>query len=246
MEFLQLCLAPATLPFTVLMVAVFGYWAMCIVGFVSTDLFDVDLDLIDTDFDLDADADFDLDLDADVDADLDLDGDVDADVDGAGLPMWMAVLHFFNVGEVPVMILLSVLVFTSWSISLILNAYWNPGLKVGLGILYLIPNFLTSPFITKLLTTPFASAFKRAKAGVAKPTKIVGRTVTVTTGKVTNKFGQAELNDDQVVPVTLNVRARDGEQLGKGDEALVIERDDSNDTYLVVPFNLGIESGVQK
>ena len=110
----------------------------------------------------------------------------------------------------------------------------------------MIPNLLASPLITKLLTTPFAAVFKRAKSGIAKPTKIVGRTVFVTTGEVTASFGQAELRDNQVVPITLNVRARDGEQLGKGDEALVVDRNDDNDTYLVVPFNLGTAQGVQK
>ena len=241
MEFLQLCLAPATLPFTVLLVCVFGYWLLCVVGFVSMDLLDVDLDLdLDTDFDLDADVDFDLDVDADIDPDL----DIEADVDGLGVPAWMSVLHFFNVGEVPMMILLSVLIFTMWSISLLLNAQWNPTLRLGLGFLLMIPNLITSPLITKLLTTPFASVFKRAKSGIAKATKIVGRTVIVTTGEVTTSFGQAELRDDHVVPVTLNVRARAGEQLGKGDEALVIQRDEAKDTYLVVPFDLGSRTGV--
>ena len=243
MEFLQLCLAPVVLPFTVMMIGIFGYWALCIAGFVSTDLFDVDWDL---DVDIDADVELDFDMDADLDVDVDGDFDVDGDVDGAGLPSWLSVLQFFNVGEVPVMILLSVLVFTAWSLSLILNTQWNPTLKTGVGLLLAIPNFLASPLITKLLTAPFASVFRRAKSGIAKPTKIVGRTVTVTTGKVTTTFGQAELNDNQVVPVTLNVRTREGENLGRGDEALVIERDDSNDTYLVVPFDLGIQTGVNK
>jgi len=239
MEFLQLCLAPATLPFTVLLVCVFGYWLLCVVGFVSMDLLDVDLDLdLDTVIDLDADVDFDL--DADIDPDL----DIEADVDGLGLPAWMSVLHFFNVGEAPLTILLSVLIFTLWSISLMLNAQWNPTLKMGLGFLLMIPNLIASPLITKLLTTPFASVFKRAKSGIAKPTRIVGRTVIVTTGEVTTSFGQAELQDNHVVPVTLNVRSRDGERLGKGDEALVIERDEAKDTYLVVPFNLGTRTGV--
>lgn len=239
MEFLQLCLAPVTLPFTILLVCVFGYWTLNVVGFVSMDLFDVDLDL-DLETDLDVDVDLDVDMDVDVDPDVDMDGDI-------GLPPWLAVLHYFNVGEVPVMILLSVLIFTMWTISLVLNNYWNPTLSTGLGLLLMVPNFLASPMITKVLTTPFASVFKHAKSGIAKATKIVGRTVIVTTGEVTTSFGQAELNSDNVVvPITLNVRARDGERLGKGDEALVVEHDDSNDTYLVVPFDLGIETGVQK
>ena len=245
MDFLQLCLAPVVLPFTVFLIGVFGYWVLCIAGFVSTDLFDVDVDL---DLDIDADVELDFDLDADVEMDLDVGSEVEleGDVDGLGMPSWLQILHFFNVGEVPVMILLSVLVFTGWSLALLLNAQWNPTLRAGVGLLLTIPNLLASPLITKLLTTPFASVFRQAKSGIAKPTKIVGRTVTVTTGQVTTSFGQAELNENHVVPITLNVRTREGEKLGKGDEALVIERDDANDTYVVVPFHLGLETGVHK
>jgi hypothetical protein len=240
MEFIRLCFAPATAPFTLLLGLVVLYWCMCILGAVGMDTLDFDLD-VDGDVDLDLDFDVDADVDLDVDAGLDVDADADVEVDG--LPTWVWVLKFFNLGEVPLTILLSMLIFCLWAMSLTLNAKWNVSQELGMSLLLLIPNVLTSLLTTKILTAPFRPIFKRAKEGIAAPLRIVGKRVFVTTGEVTDSFGQAELcqaEESSDGPITLNIRSRDGLRLTKGDEALVVDHDADSDTFFVVPFDLGV------
>ncbi|MEM7312397.1 MAG: hypothetical protein AAF497_04520, partial [Planctomycetota bacterium] len=223
MEFIRLCFAPATVPFTIMLGLVVLYWFMVILGAVGMDTLDVDMDMdadVDLDLDFDVDADVDVDFDVDADVDLDVDADVDADFDGdvdgdlevAGtMPTWVWLLKFFNLGEVPLTILLSVMVFCLWSLSLILNAEWNVSQDVGMSLLLLIPNVFGSLLTTKILTAPFRPIFRRAKEGIARPVRIVGKRVFVTTGEVTESFGQAELcqhDDSKDGPITLNIRSR--------------------------------------
>ena len=230
MEFLQHCFAPATMPFSVLMGFVLAYWALCILGGIGMDSLDIDLDA--------ADLDVDFDVDVDVDVDIDADLDVDGVGSGGGTSIFVAMLKMMNVGEVPLMVVVSVLITSMWACSLVLNSSFNPASKFGLTMLLLIPNWIISLFATKLLTAPFRAVFKRANRGIAKPTKIIGRTCRITTQKVTTSFGQAELchEEEDATQITLNVRSRSGEQLGKGDEVLVVEHDDESNTYFVVPL----------
>ncbi|MGY8686980.1 MAG: hypothetical protein ACKVHP_04490 [Verrucomicrobiales bacterium] len=82
--------------------------------------------------------------------DLDLDTDADADAHTLGFGLF----RFFNVGEVPLMILLSVLITLVWAGALVSNFYLNPGHSHALAFGYFLANGLVSLFLTKLLTTP--------------------------------------------------------------------------------------------
>jgi len=256
LDFIRLCFAPVNIVFTMLMGCVIAYWTMFTIGFVGLDMLD------DVDLDLDADVDVDLDLDVDmaleVDADLDLDADVDADLDtdvdgdlgadgevssGSRAGWFISLLKFFNVGDVPLMVLFSAFIASMWSMSILTSHYFNPTLSVVTALLWLVPDFLMSSLLTKVLTIPAAAVFRRANAGVEKRTKIVGRTCLVTTRQVTENGGQAEIRMDDAAPITLNVRRRSGCQRGpltKGDEALILEQVEDKGTYIVVPFNLEV------
>ncbi len=90
-EFLELCFTSVNLPFTILLILVFIYWVFFIVGAVGLDSLDLDFDA----FDLDAD------VDVDVDAHLDAHGGGHA---GHSSGMFVSMLRFFNVGDIPLMI----------------------------------------------------------------------------------------------------------------------------------------------
>ena len=230
LEFVQLCFQPVNLPFSVGLIGIFVYWTLFIIGAVGLEALDLDVDL-DTDIDVDADVDIGADLDADVDADV-------GDMPGNGPAFWISFLRFFNVGDVPMMILLSSFAFTAWAFSLLSNYYFNPGGAAWLSLVFLIPNIVLSMLITKIVTTPVKHLFKHATAGGEAPMKIVGKTCIVTTGEVTPAFGQAQIQLDDGPPVTLNVRCSEDVSLVKGQEAVVIDHDEEKNTYQVIPFNL--------
>ncbi len=83
-ELMQLAFYPINMVFTMLLISIVVYWLTVILGVLDTDLFDMDL--------------------PDMDADADMDADVDANLD-TGVA-W-GVLHWFYVGEVPIMMLLT-------------------------------------------------------------------------------------------------------------------------------------------
>jgi hypothetical protein len=244
-EFLKICFITANVPFTVMLGAVFIYWIMFIIGAVGLDTFDLDMDM-----DLDADVDVDLDLDMNVDASADVDMDAEMDVDGelagtgggtAGGSLWVSVLRFFNVGDVPLMVLVSVLVFSSWAMGVLGNYYLNPRLTTGRSALLLAPVLFLSLLVTKVVTMPIRKLFSHANAGVEAPTQMVGKTCIVTTSEVTSTFGQARLVREGP-PITLNVRCAESHSLSKGDEAVITEHLEKTNTYMVIPFNWEVKS----
>ncbi|MCA9216661.1 MAG: DUF1449 family protein [Planctomycetales bacterium] len=239
-EFLRVCFIAVNVPFTVMLGAVFIYWIMFIVGAVGLDSFDIDMDMdLDTDLDLDLDVDVDADLDLDVDADIDVDANADVSAGGGtgGGSIWISLLRFFNVGDVPLMILVSTLTFSCWSLGIMSNHYFNPELSTTRSLLLLTPILVLGLLATKVLTAPVRTLFKHVNAGTELPIQMVGKTCIVTTGEVTPTFGQAKLVRDGP-PVTINVRCGADCTLKKGDEAVIAEHNKDKNTYTVVPFNL--------
>lgn len=241
MEFLTLCFSLPVLPFTVLLILVFLYWTLVIVGALAPDSLHIDMD-----GDLDADVGGDFgDLDAghvDVDAGHADIGHADAGhadaghMDGGGSLM-IGALRFINVGEVPLMVVASFFIFTLWACTLISNQYLSPTLGPFASIVMLVPNLIASAIVAKVVTTPFKMMFKHINAGIAAPAKIVGKTCIVKTPEANETSGQAEMKTDSS-PLLLNVRTKPGETLAKGDEALVVAHDPQRDTYTVVKFDL--------
>ena len=238
-EFIEICLQPVNLPFSILLMVVMMYWVLFVLGTVGLDMLD---------FDVDADVEVDLDVDLDVDADLALEsGDADLDVDaGSGevahFHPVLSMLRFVNIGEVPTMIVASVLILCMWSINLLANYYLNQPFSTMLALGMLVPVFVGAAVSTKLLTLPLRAVFRRANDGIAKPTQFVGKRCTVVSQEVTTKYGQAELLQDETnaTPITINVRSKPEQTLTKGAEALIVDHDEEKDTFLIVPFHMGV------
>jgi hypothetical protein len=240
-EFIQLCFSPINLLFTLMLICVMGYWAMFFIGAVGFDVlddleFDVDGDI---DVDLDVDADVDLNVDAEVDAELD--GDLDGGVAGGRSGMFISLMRFLNVGDVPLMVLVTALVGSLWAVSILSSHYLNAHQSLLIALALFIPNCALSLFVAKVVTLPARYVFRNSSSGIAKPTRIVGARCIVTTSTVTEKFGQAEIEQEDAAPITLNVRCRSGNKpLKKGDEALILELVEDRGTYIVVPFDLEV------
>lgn len=233
LEFVQLCFAPTNVLFTVMLICVMGYWAMFFIGAVGFDVLD--------DLGLDVDGDADLDLDVDADVDVDLDADIDGHAVSGRSGMFISLMRFLNVGDVPLMVLITALVGSLWAVAILSSHYLNSSGSLLIAAGLFVPNVVLSFFVAKFVTLPARYLFKNSSSGVAKPARIVGSRCIVTTSSVTESFGQAEIAQEDAAPITLNVRCRSGEkQLKKGDEALILELVEEKGTYIVVPFDLEV------
>lgn len=143
-------------------------------------------------------------LDMDVlDIDLDLDADINASVTDLGL----LGLKWLNLGEVPFMVWFSLVVLTSWLVTMIFDrGMENPTLQdhaiaiarsLGIGI-----------FTAKILTNPL-----RGKLRFKEPhtvSDMLGRTCSVVSSEVTTQFGIAVCQVEDGAPLRLNVRTLEG------------------------------------
>lgn len=184
LEFFSAAFQPMNLVLTILMILVVIYWITVILGVLDFDFLDFDLDA----------GDADLDMSIDVDVDIDIDADIDADVDGGG-PGGKGLLGFiswFNVGKIPFMIVMTVVVFSMWMGSILTNHYvGNTSLLISL-LLY-IPLFFLSLIVTKVVTTPLVPLFDKLNFNGEKQIDLEGKTGILMLGVNGKSIGQAKL-----------------------------------------------------
>lgn len=193
-------------PLTLALGIVFGFWIFTIVGVVDSDSLEPDLDL-----------------------DAEADADVEAEGGSSGI---LNALKFFNLGEIPLTVLLSVLSFCLWFLSVMSNYHWNPGGSWLVAGGFFLANAIVSLFLTKILTAPLKPMMRSLKAG-SKHQPVVGRICVIKTSEVSDTFGQAEAEDEHG-PILINVRCSDtNATFQKGDQALVVDHHPDSQTYLV-------------
>jgi hypothetical protein len=217
-DFLYEVLRPVNLPFTALMGVVTCYWLLVLLGA------------------LDFDSEPSLDLHS---HDVHVHGAVGAhDVDHAtphvdahDIGAVKSLLQFLNFGNVPSMIVVSILVLSMWTISMFSNRLYNPGsILIALGLL--VPNLIITALITKVATTPLKHLFTALNKDYDEHKPVVGRTCMILTSEVTDKFGQAQI-DTQGSPLVINVRTYGDATFAKGESALIIKEDKENNLFTV-------------
>ncbi len=214
-----------TLPLTILVALLAVYWLLAIVGVIGSDALDFDVDPGGPDLDLDVDA------DVDVDADLDADHSIDAHHGSGGVGL--AVLRFLNFGQVPGMVVISILVFTMWLASMIGNFLFNAAGAALVAVGIFLAALLVGALLTKALTLPLVPVFRSLNQEGDTHESIVGRECRVRSGRVTADGGQAEV-EREGASFLINVRVAPGrEPLAKGDLALVVDHDEANQFFLI-------------
>ncbi len=208
-EFLRELVTIANLPITILMILVVLYWLMVILGVLGMDAIDLDLGM-------------------DADVDLDLDPGLDADAGG----IFGEALAFMHLGEVPVMIVGSMVVFFMWLLTVASNLVLNAEHSVWVSVAFVVPNVIISFLVSKAIIWPFLHIFKNDESLVQTRENMIGETGVVKTSQVTEKFGQVEIQIDGPA-IVINARTRAGEQLAKGDCAKIIAYNSANDTFTV-------------
>jgi hypothetical protein len=222
LELFYQSIALVNLPYTILLGLVLLYWILYIVGAVGSDVLDF------AGLDLDADA------DVDVGPGLDADGDIDA-AHGSGGALG-SVLHFFHVGEVPVMLIFSILVLSTWAISVLANyALGNSSGPVAM--LLFFPILLGGLVVTKTVITPFAPLLRKVFDQSGDKVELIGKRCTVCSSEATSSYGQCEVKT-KGAPLLLNVQTREGERLARGEEAVIFDYDKANNVYLIAKLDI--------
>lgn len=206
---------------TSLLLVVIVYWLTVIVGAL-------DVDFLNVDWDGDGNVNFDVDADAGADA---------ATGEPAG---WLrGLLSFFYVGEIPVMVLISLMLLTIWVVSMIGNYHLNPGRSLLIAPLVYLIAIAAGLLTVKVVGWPFSRLFAMLnREGQEQGKPIVGRLCVVQSSQVSaERLGQATVQSSGA-PLLLNVKCLGHTVLKKGDEAIITSRDTEKDIYFVEPIDL--------
>jgi len=201
-EFLSEVFQPVNLPATILFMLVMLYWVMVIFGTVGLEMFDFDID-------------------------LDPDG---VDIGGGG-GFLHGLLQFFHLGEVPVTIFGSIFAVLYWAGTILGNHYFNSEWSIAIGGLVFVSCFVASLLATKLIIMPVAPMFRRSSEVDEDYKRLVGQLAVVSTGEVTDAFGEVAIQQDGP-PLVLNARCH-GARLPKGEVVELVSYDQHNNIWLV-------------
>ncbi|HEX8349848.1 MAG TPA: hypothetical protein VF598_07790, partial [Hymenobacter sp.] len=176
-----------------------------------------------------------LDLHTHHDMQVPHDAHVSAASSGVEVAWLNHVLAFFNLGRVPLMVFVSFVALPLWVGSILLN-YFLGNTALLPGLLLLVPLFVGSLLLAKLLTTPFVHLFAALEKNHDSGAQPLGKVCTVLLPTNGERLGQARVHLLNGAPLVLNVRAASATfQLGKGDSALVIDYDAERRCYLIEP-----------
>ena len=226
-ELIHFAFLPVNTGFTILLIVMTFYWLMVIIGLLDINLFDIDLDSG-------------LEADSDLDIDLDVDGEADINGEIASGGIMRSVLHFFYVGEVPVMVLFSIFILTIWVCVIMGNYYFNNNASLLIALPVYFVSLIASLFVAKLFAMPLRRLYMVYNKDYNAAKEVVGGLCYVITTEVSaNKMGQAEVKT-KGAPIILNVIAQGDNILKKGDEAVVLERDKTRGIYYIAPANLEV------
>lgn len=205
MEIFQTMVVPEVLPFTVLAGLAMLYWLVASLGFLELDM----------DF-----GDFDL--------DLDLDGD------SSGSGGLGAISGFLFGRDVPIMIPLTLFFLCAWVLAILGSLYLGTGESLTRSLLLLVPIVILSLVVARIVSMPFAHLFRKLmKHEEDKPMVVLGKICRVSSSVlVDGKTGQAEIEIGGA-PLRLNVRKREGDDMVRGDEAIVVEQDEDLRIYFI-------------
>jgi hypothetical protein len=218
--FLALVTTFPVVVFTVLLGASLVYWIFVVVGAVSLDSHHHPGEHGGIDLDGDGIPDH-----------LEVDGHHH---EGGGLAGMMAAL---KLRSAPATVVLSILVLFSWILSIVglqlLSSVVPVALMGAVKLLLLIVAPLLALFPTSVAVRPLAKIFAPPRAVASKD--LVGKLCTIRTGTVTEKFGEATL-DDGGAGLVVRVRVESGEKLGRGQQAVIVGYDGERHEYTVAPM----------
>ncbi|MBU2710555.1 hypothetical protein [Zooshikella harenae] len=206
--FLNIITSFPTIVYSVLLAFVLAYWLLSLIGLLDIDILDLDLD-------------------------------IDGDVEFTGLTGSISgLLISCGLTGVPLTIVVSLLVIFSWIFTYftdffllqLLEPNWIRSL---LGLASIIASFLISVPITARLIQPLKPLFQTHDSRLGS---IVGTTCIVTSSKVNEHFGRAEIKKDHDA-IIIYIRSNEPNTIRKGDNVLIIDCDAEKNIYKVASID---------
>ena len=159
------------------------------------------------------------------------------DADESGQGALAAIMSALHLRSAPATVIFSLIITFAWLVSVVTMqvvtrmapALTGPLLSLGVPL----GSFVLALPLTSIAARPLAKVFAPKHAPVKSD--FIGRTCTVRTGSVSAKFGEATLQDGGA-GLVLRIRIEDGKQLGRGEQALIVDYDAERETYLVEPM----------
>lgn len=181
----------------------------------------------------DAFGDLDLDIETDTDLDLDL-GDTDLDTDASSTGFLRSAMEFLGISGMPLLLAINLLSIFAWAISMIAMTIigdldGSSGLLIGsvVGVGALVGAGQLTGRIGGRLEPVFipTRALRRGD--------LIGSICTVTTLKVNENFGQAEVRTAEGDSLVVQIRCEDGNELTAGSRTVIFDVDQDSEVFLV-------------
>lgn len=234
--FIDIVFSSVNISLSILLIVVLVYWLFTI--FVGID--------------------FDLDFDVDIDADIDIDIDTDAGIEGGNLDFedvfnseiekemlvgkrqkplkwWQIFLIYFNFVGLPFMFTFTAFVISWWSLSILATSL-TFSYENALGYLWILAAMIPALFVSKIITTPFKSFFKKLNKDGDKAIDFVGRQGTCLSNIANNKLGRAEIVVDGS-PMNIYIKSLKGESIAYQDTILIIQASEDKNYYYVQKYD---------
>lgn len=205
-EFLTTAFSPVNTVLSVLLILSVIYWLFTII----TGL----------DIDVGIDADFDADINSP-------DGHIHVPDDASG---WLQFLKFLNLDIVPITYFLTLSLLLTWLGSLYVEFLFSCGIWVS--ALLIIPMFLISMLVTKLILKPLNPFFREINHKGEISHDFLGRQGRMKSTIHGEKTGMLEVFVGKD-PMILMVRSKDGEKIDHGKMVYVVDEDREKRIYYV-------------
>lgn len=157
--------------------------------------------------------------------------DFDLELPDADAGPWLGAAKFLYLGDVPIMIVVSLFVLFFWATTVVSNYFFNPNLSFLVVAYCLLPNLLASVIITKLILFPLVPWIRKFSREELQHSDFVGRQAVVHSLEVNHEFGQIAIEHDGP-PIVLNARCY-GSVPRHGDLVEIVEHQSVNDTYII-------------
>lgn len=157
------------------------------------------------------------------------------DAEGAGAIA--ALVHALHLRSAPATVVLSLIITFAWLISVTVMQVVTRSSPSLQGFWLSAATLFGAPILALPLTSvavrPLAKVFAPRRA--LTKADLIGKTCVVRTGSVSDKFGEAILEDGGA-GLVIRVRVDAGKRLGRGEQALIVDFDKQHETFLVEPM----------
>lgn len=197
-------------------------------------------------------------MDADLDFDVDVDGDFDVDAGDTGfgvddpsnvdlnketvvgdrrrkLKGWQIFLVYFNFVGVPILLALTIFIFTWWILSLfttiLTGSHHNQ-----LGVLIVLALMIPALFLTKFFNLPLQVLFKNLNKDGDVAVDFLGRKGTSLSSISDKKLGNAEVLVEGN-PMNIYIKSFDGNPIAFRDDILIIREAEDKTFYYAQKYN---------